>query len=221
MSSEFEGYWLDPRDKSFGANAKYYMHDLAEAKKLLAAAGYPNGFDVEQTFTTSIGNENQREILAQFAREAGFRINATPVDITTKYTPMRDSKGQFEGLLVKSGGDVADPIAEMAYHYSLKAGVNFYGFNANGKSAPTGDPFVESLITKGMAEFEPEKRREIAIEMQKYLAEQMYLVMYPGGSSGFAIAWPCLKNFGVYTGPSDQVPTYWWVDETEAPIKKA
>ena len=38
-ADEFAGWWLDPKGKDFGPNAKYYKHDLAEAKKLMAAAG--------------------------------------------------------------------------------------------------------------------------------------------------------------------------------------
>ena len=33
------GWWLDPKDKAFGPNAKYFERNVAEAKKLLAAAG--------------------------------------------------------------------------------------------------------------------------------------------------------------------------------------
>src|SRR4051812_19880927 len=32
------GWWLDPKDKAFGPNAKYFERNVAEAKKLLAAA---------------------------------------------------------------------------------------------------------------------------------------------------------------------------------------
>src|SRR6185503_1523757 len=35
----FEGWYLDPRGKNVGANAKFFNHDIAEAKKLVAAAG--------------------------------------------------------------------------------------------------------------------------------------------------------------------------------------
>src|SRR4051812_6037017 len=40
-------YWLDPADKAFGENAKYLKHDVAEAKKLMAAAGFANGAEFD------------------------------------------------------------------------------------------------------------------------------------------------------------------------------
>lgn len=43
--------WSLPMDK-LGEGAKYYKHDKAEAKRLLAAAGYPNGFPGSICFTT-------------------------------------------------------------------------------------------------------------------------------------------------------------------------
>ncbi|HYB70947.1 MAG TPA: ABC transporter substrate-binding protein, partial [Candidatus Bathyarchaeia archaeon] len=43
--------WSVPFDK-LGEGAKYYAHDPAEAKRLLAAAGYPNGFPATMCFTT-------------------------------------------------------------------------------------------------------------------------------------------------------------------------
>src|SRR2546425_3230053 len=43
--------WSIPFDK-LGEGARYYKHDPAEAKRLLAAAGYPNGFPGTMCFTT-------------------------------------------------------------------------------------------------------------------------------------------------------------------------
>src|SRR5262249_62215632 len=43
--------WSIPMDK-LGEGAKYYKYDPAEAKRLLAAAGYPNGFPGTMCFTT-------------------------------------------------------------------------------------------------------------------------------------------------------------------------
>src|SRR3989442_2744291 len=43
--------WSVPMDK-LGEGAKYYAYDPAQAKRLLAAAGYPNGFPASMCFTT-------------------------------------------------------------------------------------------------------------------------------------------------------------------------
>ena len=45
-------YWLNPKGKDFGPNAKNYQYDVAEAKKLLAAAGFASG--LETVFRTPL-----------------------------------------------------------------------------------------------------------------------------------------------------------------------
>jgi peptide/nickel transport system substrate-binding protein len=52
LPAGWDGAWLDPKAKEFGPNAKYYAFDVAEAKKLLAAAGYANGFDFDFHYTS-------------------------------------------------------------------------------------------------------------------------------------------------------------------------
>ena len=51
--------------------ANLYPHDLAKAKQLLAAAGYPNGVDI--TLTTSVAEGTAEQLQAQLG-EAGFRV---------------------------------------------------------------------------------------------------------------------------------------------------
>jgi peptide/nickel transport system substrate-binding protein len=50
LTANLKGWWLDPKAKDFGPNARYLQHDIAEAKKLLAAAGYPNGFETISSY---------------------------------------------------------------------------------------------------------------------------------------------------------------------------
>src|SRR5690606_18435193 len=73
---EFTGWFLDPQGSEFGENAKFYHLNLEEAKKLMAAAGYPDGVEYPSTFASdSYGPEYLRQIEIQegMAAEAGFR----------------------------------------------------------------------------------------------------------------------------------------------------
>ena len=48
-------WWLDPRGPDFGPNAKYFKYDPAESRKLLAAAGYPDGLKVDMIASPGYG----------------------------------------------------------------------------------------------------------------------------------------------------------------------
>jgi ABC-type transport system substrate-binding protein len=217
--------WLDPRDKNFGPNGKYFNHDVAEAKKLLAAAGYPNGFEYVSTFPSgnSYGRDfpSQLQILEGFSQEAGLRAKETPIDYVSEFIPkFRNGKGQHDGVAYKIGpGYAYDATSRMVYEYYSKGGVNFYGFDAAGKGDGSGDPQADSLIEKARGELDTDKRRALVQDLQRYLAGKMYVVSWPGGANGFELAWPVIGNYRVYYDTNQAQATYWWVDETKPPIK--
>ena len=71
-------WWLDPQGKDFGANAKYYQYNLAEAKKLLAAAGARRRSTIKSNRITTNAVANlarYAEALEAMVLDAGFKID--------------------------------------------------------------------------------------------------------------------------------------------------
>ena len=61
--------------------------------------------------------------------------------------------------------------------------------------------------------------KAMLFELQNYLAKTMYGIRWPGGASGFNLAWPALGNFGVFHQDSRGLPYNYWIDDTKAPLK--
>jgi len=233
VSTSYDGWRLEPRDeKAFGPNAKYYKHDIAEAKKLLAAAGHANGMEMPSTFPrgTEYGVNFHKEVEVRqgFNTEAGFRFQNNPIDYQTEFIPKyRDSSGNFEGISYRLGPPApsADPVGQMHYWYHSKAGVSFFGFDAGGKGDSSGDPQVDTALTKAQQEFDLEKRKALIVDIVRYLGGKMYSIQGMGGSNVFGLAWPAVQNVNVWRGGAANNAriqnTYWWLDDTKPPLKKA
>jgi peptide/nickel transport system substrate-binding protein len=232
ISQAFRGYWMDPRDSKFGPNGKYFQHNVAEAKKLLAAAGHPNGLDYVSTYPegTAYGAAfpQQLEIIQGMSAEAGFRAKPNPINYTADFIPKyRDGRGQHEGVAYKIGpGYANDAIARFVYEIYAKGGSNFYGFSASGKNDQAGDPTIESLVDKAKAETDIPKRQALALDLQRYMAQKQYHVMWPGGAGSFLMAWPAVGNFQNFRFPTgngvNMAPaSSYWIDDTKPPFKKA
>jgi peptide/nickel transport system substrate-binding protein len=218
-----ESWWLDPKGKDFGPNAMYFQHNVAEAKKLLSAAGYPNGFE-------TISNQPGIEVpyaapgsaIDGMIADIGITNKVHTLDYVREYIPIyRDGHGQYEGWAYMStaGGGTGGGAAEglLALEYWSKGGAPFHGFSVNGKNDQSGDPQVDALIEKARVERDAERRRGLVADIQRYLAKAMYAIPNPGSATGFTLAWPCLGNYQVFHGA--RTLYRYWVDETKPPLR--
>src|SRR5439155_15011233 len=161
--------------------------DPAEAKKLLAAAGYPTGFEI---VSSAPGVEyppaKYGELIDGMAADIGIRVKQHPLDYLKEYIPnYRDGHGQYEGWSYHSnagGTSGNNPVGAMAIEYWSKGGNAFHGFSASGKNDQAGDPQVDALIEKARVEQDAEKRKALVFDLQRYLAKTAYALSCPGGA---------------------------------------
>jgi ABC-type transport system substrate-binding protein len=229
LSPTFEGWWLDPKAKDFGPNAKYFQRDVPEAKKLLAAAGYPNGIqNVTSNYVTGpeLPTSKQAEVIDAMIAEIGITSKPRPIDYAKEYIPQfRDGRGRYEGwaYITAGGGSISgvDAVANLDTQWWSKGGVTFLGFDSSSKGDQSGDPQLDALIAKARVERDTEKRRALIFDVQRHLGKTWYAYPRSGVSTGFEMAWPCLANFRTFRIGNPPSLKGKWIDDTKPPFKSA
>jgi ABC-type transport system substrate-binding protein len=226
---DYKGWYLDPQSKDFGENSKFFEHNIAEAKKLMSAAGFANGvsMDSHEAAGTNYGllYAGQIEVVHGMAAEAGFKFTRqqwqAPAPWNAEY---RDSRGFFDGIAFRLTPVPAEPGEGLFALYNKDGSLN-YGFDDQGKGVASlqgpwiGDPTCDDLTKKMRTEFDGAKRIQHAHDLQKYLGKQHYFVHALGSATGFDVAWPAVQNFGVFNGLQwgYHIKNY-WIDPTKAPL---
>ncbi len=219
-----QGWWLDPKGKEFGPNARYYHQNIAEAKKLLSAAGYANGIDVDAHYVTTgqygVNFNNDVAIIIGFAAEAGIRIKTDPVNWNTDWRPKyADSLGDYEGMSFRGSPEFHPDPAERAFAaYHPQGGQLYTGFFSDDSSFQKGDPRLTAILEKTRQEFDAKKRIELMHDFQRIEAEGMYRPRLPGNATTFSMRWPSLRNFGVFKTEMPMLSV--WLDEEKPPFKR-
>ena len=222
------GWWLDPKGKDFGENAKYYQHNVAEAKKLLSAAGFPNGFDTELRYpnTAQYNLTDQTQPIIGFLQDLGLNVKQNGLtDYTQDYIPHdRDASGEYEGLGVHSvtGGTptLIHPISSLVALHLPSSGVTFNGYDVNGKGDKSGDPQLISMLQKAQTEKDVATQKKLIQDAQRYLGKAQFMLTLPGSATGFWAAWPAVQNFNTWQGGVDETWEHYamWLDPTKAPL---
>jgi ABC-type transport system substrate-binding protein len=225
------GVTLDPTDKSFGENAKYYTRNLEEAKKLLSAAGFASGFEYPAMWPNfplfGPNFPKQIEVMNGFNQELGLKPKSEPLDYNLGYLPnLVTKRGQHEGIGFTLGAVTsADAVDYYVWRYYSKSGATSGAiFGDIGSGPGEGDPKVDDFIEKAKAELDAKKQVAILGDLQRYLAGMQYCVTSPGLATSFTLSWPAVRNYLTYQGDSRAINSFyytWWLDETLAPIKKA
>ena len=84
---------------------------LAEARELLAAAGYPDGFDITLNVVNTAPALPGAEVTApQMRNDLNIDINIQPTDLATMYVGMRDGVANMSsvgtGIILRDPGDI-------------------------------------------------------------------------------------------------------------------
>jgi len=145
----------------FDPSIKPYPHDLAKAKQLLAAAGYPNGFDTSLNTPAGryIKDKEVAEALAGQLAKVGVRVRVVPDDFSVFLDKYHAKK--FEGLYTSSWGN-----ASFDAEYTL-----FPLFSSKGRGYYYRNPQVDRAIDQGRSVFDPKKRQDAYSEALRLIRE--------------------------------------------------
>ncbi|MGE0059213.1 MAG: ABC transporter substrate-binding protein [Dehalococcoidia bacterium] len=223
ISSFWGDYWIDPTSSKMGEGAKFYKHDPAEAKKLVSAAGFPNGLDVPaQVASSTHASPQVAEQLGNMMRDAGIKLSINVVDYNSVFLPKiwvpGAVKGDYDGLTFgNSGGSQGHIMSYLYIDWHTKG-----SFTA-ARRWDAGQDKIDQMIEKGLKEFDAQKQKQIVWDIQKELATYMSGVTYTYGRAPFTMAWPWVQNYNVYqtTAGSSYGPQggagydFIWYDESK------
>ncbi len=232
----WEGVWIDPQDeKKFGPNAKYLAFNVAEAKKLLSAAGFTS---LDSSLFYAAGAiygsayTNIANLLPGMMAEGGIKLKQDPKEYQTDWLPnyyysyAQGEKKGTNGMLFAAERSYPT-IASQFFATHHKDGPRFHGMTPNGLNPKDGDPQVNSTIEKIRGEFDVDKQRGLIQDLARYMTGKAYNIPYPTTTLAFGTYWPCVGNLGLlrtYVGGSPTVETYAanvWIDQSKPPFKTA
>ncbi len=238
IGAGWNGYYIDPTDeKEFGPTGKFLKFNLQEAKKLIAAAGFSNGFEFDFYWNNS-GNfpiyNRIIEVYNAMFIDGGLKpklIGKTTNELADDYTNVYSSaefkagtKKGFTGFQMRTDRPFGSPVLG-TYGTMNKAGAYYEGLAAANGRVQDGDPKVNELTDKIRGEFDLPKQQALIQELVKYFTGQMYYIPQVSQAKAYSLWWPVISNLGVYdSSPNESLwkesRLNWWLDQTKPPIAK-
>ena len=179
------GDWSIPIDQLGPEGRKSYQYDTAEAKRLLAAAGHPNGFKTTVDATAGFGPDfmDYVQVLLRNWKDAGVdaQLNLKEYGAYVTSTVF----GKFDKMMAGLRAIYTEPDSYIAHIFLPDSPLNLFGVN---------DPKLTEMIRLQRRTFDPARRRDIVWDVQRYVAEQGYFGV--NGSAKVVSAWDAhVKNF--------------------------
>ena len=160
---------ISPR--TFGADPtlKPYPYDPEKAKKLMAEAGYPDGFEARLAYPTYMSQiQEQAEAIAADLAKVGVRVKLEPFERSVMWQRYKQRKHQ---MYIYWWDDAPEPDR---YMYAL--------FNSKSRDYYYRNPKIDELLDKGRTILDREKRAEVYHQIDRLLYEDapwVYLYVVP------------------------------------------
>jgi peptide/nickel transport system substrate-binding protein len=170
--------------EKFPGFGKDIEKNRAEARRLLAEAGYPNGFK------TTLKNRNVKLPYQDFAvyviqewRKVGIEVENRPLETAAWFADLRDT-GNFE-LCVQPTVESMDDPDEFLRRYTTGDPLNYGRFS---------DPAIDDLFSRQARTLDPTERRKLVHQLQRLVLEKAYYM--PGlWWTRNVVHWAKVKNY--------------------------
>ena len=176
--------WSLPIDQ-LGEGAKYYRYDPKEAKRLLAEAGYAKGFKTTLTASSGYGRDliDAVQMVLRDLKEVGIDAELKMQEYGAYQATT--GQGKFEGMAMGPYGVGWEPDSALFGPYTPDQARNRGHVN---------DPKLAALVKEQRRTKDPEARKQLIFEIQRYAAEQQHYVYL--SSQIITSSWqPYLKNY--------------------------
>jgi peptide/nickel transport system substrate-binding protein len=190
---------VNPMAFGFDPGLKPFKQDVAQAKRLLADAGFPNGLEVRflrGPTTVEPGVIQTSDAIVADLAKAGIRTKARTVSEVGPFTNLvRDGKG--------------DPMFEWSWgYYSIfDADAIFYDvMTCNQPYSVYCNKAFDDLVIQGRSTLDPKRRADIYAKAQKLIHDDA-AYLYKWGLRG---VWG-VSNRVEYEAPRDEVDRMWAV----------
>jgi len=169
-------WWLDPKSPEMGDAGKWYQYDVAEAKKLMDAAGYGDGFDIRLHYSSTVYTNIipyypvVAEALPGLLREIGINVTLVPEDYIGQYIPETYTKGNFDGMAWGLLSVFTDALAYLSNSFLP------FGEGGGRNMSKVRDEQLIADLEAATREPDAEELRKKLFDIQRYISDMMYYV---------------------------------------------
>ena len=184
-----------------GDGLKWDAYNPAEAKKLLAAAGHPNGFSTTLEYATYGSQEliDAVQMAVKFWKDVGVEVKVVEKPYAAYFAT--SYQGKQDALMMGPQFPALDPWNFMAQYLP----------DEPKNQSHVKDPILADMILNTRRITDDKKRQQQIYAIQKHIADQAYYVRFPSGVYIAALD-PALENFAPNLGYDygGRMTAAWW-----------
>jgi peptide/nickel transport system substrate-binding protein len=147
-----------PSGFEFAWPAPSYRHDPAQARRLLAEAGYPNGFEAGD-YACDLSYGSVAEATVNYLAAVGIRAKVRPMERAAFLSQWKDKKIRS---LLQGGAGALGNAATRIQNYITSGGLYAYGSY----------PEIDDLFQQQARELDPKRRESMLHQIQKIAYEK-------------------------------------------------